>query len=103
MARSKRRTPIRGITTAESEKQDKQWVHRKYRRATRVGLQHVLDAEIFPHVRELSHPWSMGKDGKVRKQRWLMSVMGWLPIIHLTVMPTTKRTMVMMGRLTELL
>jgi hypothetical protein len=31
-----------------------------------VVLQQVLDAEIFPHVRELSHPWSMGKDGKVR-------------------------------------
>jgi hypothetical protein len=66
MARSKRKTPIRGITTAESEKKDKQLAHRKYRRATRVVLQQVPDAEIFPHVRELSDPWSMGKDGKMR-------------------------------------
>jgi hypothetical protein len=29
-------------------------------------LQQVPEAEIFPHVRELSDPWSMGKDGKVR-------------------------------------
>jgi len=66
MARSKRKTPIRGITTAESEKQDKQLAHRRYRRKTKAVLQQVPDAEIFPHVRELSNPWSMGKDGKVR-------------------------------------
>ena len=66
MARSKRKRPIRGITTAGSEKKDKQREHRKYRRTTRVLLQQVPDAELFPHVRELSNPWSMGKDGKVR-------------------------------------
>ena len=66
MARSKRKTSIRGITTAESEKKDKQFAHRKYRRTTKVVLQQVPDAEIFPHVRELSNPWGMGKDGKVR-------------------------------------
>ena len=31
-----------------------------------AALQQVPDAEIFPHVRELSDTWSMGKDGKGR-------------------------------------
>jgi hypothetical protein len=66
MARSKRKTPIRGITTAESEKKDKQLAHRKYRRKMKTVFQQVPDAEILPHVRELSNPWSMSKDGKVR-------------------------------------
>jgi hypothetical protein len=56
MARSKRKTPIRGITTAESEKKDKQLAHRKYRRKMKAVLQQVPDAEILPHVRELSGP-----------------------------------------------
>jgi hypothetical protein len=66
MARSKRKKPIRGITTVQSEKKDKQSAHRRYRRKVKAVLQEVPDAEIFPHVRELSDPWSMGKDGKVR-------------------------------------
>ena len=66
MARSKRKTPIRGITTAQSEKKDKQLAHRRYRRNVKAALRQVPDAEIFPHVRELSDLWSMGKDGKVR-------------------------------------
>jgi hypothetical protein len=66
MARSKRKTPIRGITTAQSEKKDKQSAHRRYRRKVKAALQQVSDAAIFPHIRELSDPWSMGKDGKVR-------------------------------------
>jgi hypothetical protein len=66
MARSKRKTPIRGITTAQSEKRDKQSAHRRYRRKVKAALQQVPDAEIFPHVRELSDTWSMGKDGKGR-------------------------------------
>jgi hypothetical protein len=65
MARSKRKTPIRGITRAESEKKDKQLAHRKYRRKMKAVLQQVPDAEILPHVRELSNPWSMSKDGAV--------------------------------------
>jgi hypothetical protein len=66
MARSKRKTPIRGITTAQSEKKDKQSAHCRYRRKVKAILQQVSNAEIVPHVRELSDPWSMGKDGKVQ-------------------------------------
>jgi hypothetical protein len=32
----------------------------------KAALQQVSDAAIFPHVRELSDPWSMVKDGKAR-------------------------------------
>jgi hypothetical protein len=66
MARSKRKRPIQGITTTQSEKKDKQSAHRRYRRTVKAVLQQVPDAEIFPQVRELSDPWSMDKDGKVR-------------------------------------
>lgn len=66
MARSKRKTPIRGITTAESDKKDKQLAHRRYRRKMKAVLQQVPDAEIFPSLRELSNPWNMRKDGKIR-------------------------------------
>ena len=66
MARSQRKTPIRGITTAESEKKDKQLAHRRYRRKMKAVLQQAPDAEILPHVRDLSNPWSMSKDGRIR-------------------------------------
>lgn len=42
MSRSRRRTPVCGITTARSEKQDK----------------------VTAHRRELSNVWSYAKDGK---------------------------------------
>lgn len=62
MSRSRRRTAIRGITTARSEKTDKQVSHRKVRRAVR---QRVLEADApLPLERELTNPWSMAKDGK---------------------------------------
>lgn len=62
MSRSRRRTPIRGITSAESEKSDKQTSHRKLRRAVR---QRALEIDtLLPLERELTDPWSMAKDGK---------------------------------------
>lgn len=62
MSRSVRRTPILGITTAVSEKSDKQKANRRYRRAEHVGL--ARRDEIFPDRRELTDPWTMAKDGK---------------------------------------
>ncbi len=44
-----------------TEKKDKQYWHRAYRRAVRMAIQH--GAEIMPHFREHSDPWSMSKDG----------------------------------------
>lgn len=61
MSRSYRKTPIVGITTCRSEKEDKRLANRvvraRNRQRMRVGLE-PLDR------RALTDPWSMGKDGK---------------------------------------
>ena len=64
MARSRRKTPIVGITGAVSEKAEKQAAHRKERRKVRAVLAQAPEAEVLPHAREVSDPWSMSKDGK---------------------------------------
>ena len=66
MSRSKRRNPVRGITTAESEKTDKQMAHRRIRRVTKHFLTANPLTEILPNEKELSNPWCMEKDGKQR-------------------------------------
>lgn len=66
MSRSRKRTRISGITTAESKKQDKRLANRKVRRAVKRALQTSERVEILPHRRELTNPWAMAKDGK----RW---------------------------------
>lgn len=58
MSRSKRKTPVFGITTARTEKQDKRMANRKLRRKTRV------DPENAPALREVSDVWGFAKDGK---------------------------------------
>ncbi|HZY10299.1 MAG TPA: hypothetical protein VFF29_04020 [Bacteroidota bacterium] len=64
MSRSRRITPIRGITTAESEKKDKQIANRKLRRIIRSKLRSRYTEELTPYLREVSNVWSMRKDGK---------------------------------------
>jgi hypothetical protein len=66
MARSQRRTPICGITTARSEKLDKVEAHRRERRLVSETLVANPEAAVIPHERETSDPWTMAKDGKVR-------------------------------------
>jgi len=66
MTRSRRKTPICGITTSESEKADKAEAHRRIRRAVGEILRKNPDADILPHERELSDPRDMDKDGKGR-------------------------------------
>jgi hypothetical protein len=65
MSRSRKRTPIRGITGACSEKQDKRFYNRRYRRICRRWLYSNPESELMPHLREHSNPWEMAKDGKV--------------------------------------
>jgi hypothetical protein len=62
MSRSKRRTPIFGITTADSEKNDKRKANRKFRRIVREQVK--KGSEQFSELREVSNVWSFGKDGK---------------------------------------
>ena len=62
MSRSRRKTPISGYCVCRSEKRDKQLNHRRERQAVRQAL--FNEDEVMPHTREVSDPWSMGKDGK---------------------------------------
>lgn len=63
MSRSRRKTPIRGITTAQSEKQDKRIANRRLRRRVRSALRVEPEAPL-PVLREVSNAWSMDKDGR---------------------------------------
>ena len=63
MARSKRKTPITGITTAVSEKSDKVASHRRIRRVVKQAITPDLETPL-PLERELTNTWSMAKDVK---------------------------------------
>lgn len=62
MSRSYRKTPICGITTAESEKQDKRLANRLFRRNARQLLK--LGKEPPFTIRVVSNVYSFEKDGK---------------------------------------
>jgi hypothetical protein len=66
MSRSKRKTPISGITTADSEKDDKRIYNRRFRNAHKRFLKNGSVSEPEPHIREHRDPWSMAKDGKTQ-------------------------------------
>lgn len=54
MSRSYRRTPIFGITVAETEKQDKRRANRKWRRLVHQFLGADPEREVLPAQREVS-------------------------------------------------
>lgn len=64
MSRSKRKNPIMGITTAESEAAGKAEWHRRHRREERARLKSEAEGYVARSHREHSDPWSMEKDGK---------------------------------------
>ncbi len=68
MARSYRKSPFCGMTTAESEKKDKQAAHRRERARVRTAFKSAADLDelVLPHFREVSNIWSFAKDGKQR-------------------------------------
>ena len=66
MSRSRRKTPVTGITTAETEKDDKRFANRRQRRVNRELLESTGDDTRLKDRRETSDPWSMAKDGKGR-------------------------------------
>ena len=71
MSRSFRKTPIIGITTAESEKDDKAKAHRRDRQAVKSSLKTAIAEDSEYAVQSREHPRSGGfnfaKDGK----RWV--------------------------------
>ncbi|HEX8321470.1 hypothetical protein [Longimicrobium sp.] len=66
MSRSRRKTPVCGITTANTDKQDKRMGNRRLRRKVRTVIRTDPEPEVLPHLREETNPWMMGKDGKWR-------------------------------------
>jgi hypothetical protein len=52
-----------GVTTARSEKEDKQLAHRRLRRRVRCAMNR--GDEALPLLREVSNVWAMAKDGRV--------------------------------------
>ncbi|MGB7201199.1 MAG: hypothetical protein WBD16_02910 [Pyrinomonadaceae bacterium] len=65
MSRSRRKSPIRGITSSESEKNDKRIYNRRFRRAQKQVLTANTESELSV-LRNYSNPWLMNKDGKAR-------------------------------------
>jgi hypothetical protein len=70
MSRSRRKTPITGITTSESDTRDKVLAHRRQRRRVRTALASGV-AEVITR-RKAGDVWSFAKDGKQRfdPRRW---------------------------------
>lgn len=65
MSRSRRKTPIFGHTTAESDHPWKKQAARALRRSAKQRLEATLDADRFAAKRwDLVNPWSSQKDGK---------------------------------------
>lgn len=62
MSRSEKKTKIRGITGAKSEKENKQDANRKYRRIVKQKVK--SNKSDLPEIKEVSNVWSFDKDGK---------------------------------------
>ena len=61
MSRSRKHTPICGMTTARSEKDDKQRANRLHRRLNKIKINQDKDPV---DLRLVSDVWLMAKDGK---------------------------------------
>ncbi len=65
MARSRRKRPFTGWTTAKSEKDDKKLANRKLRRVSDAAVRRDPEKPA-PMLREVSDVWAFAKDGKMR-------------------------------------
>jgi len=64
MSRSRRHTPVTGITKSESDKRDKVLAHRRQRRRVRTAM--ASGREDVATRRKAGDVWSVAKDGKSR-------------------------------------
>lgn len=62
MSRSRKKHPITGITTAETEKEFKRQEHQRERSRVRDALK--TEKEILPDPKQFGDPWDGPKDGK---------------------------------------
>lgn len=65
MSRSKRKTPIRGVTTAPSDKPFKLAEHRRERTQVKARLRTLADDTALPSPKLYGEPWDGLKDGKM--------------------------------------
>lgn len=64
MSRSRRHTPVTGITTSESDTRDKVLAHRRQRRRVRTALASGRVKVVTR--RKIGDVWRFAKDGKPR-------------------------------------
>ena len=66
MSRSKKKHNISGVTTAPSERDDKNIWHKIFRRKNKALLNNTdeVDETVFLTENEIIDPWQMDKDGK---------------------------------------
>lgn len=65
MARSYKKTPIFGMTTVVSEKDDKRRANRRYRKAVRLAMfTHDAEADVLPDFDDIANSRNFSKDGK---------------------------------------
>jgi hypothetical protein len=69
MSRSRRKTPITGVTTCRSERLDKIIWHRRFRARQRTIMRSfapdVWDDKLPWKAAQIVNIWSMGKDGHI--------------------------------------
>ena len=63
MSRSYKKTPICGLTTAKSDKEDKRLANRLFRRASRNRIK--SNRELFYRLKEVCNVWDFAKDCKI--------------------------------------
>lgn len=66
MSRSRKKAPFVGITTATSEKIDKQIANRCDRKTNAAILKIHRDDSLLRDRKETSNVWDFGKDSKIR-------------------------------------
>ena len=64
LSRSRKKTPIRGVTGARSEKADKRQVNKALRQRARKALNANPEVPVPPDRRSVRDVWDMAKDGK---------------------------------------
>lgn len=63
MSRSYKHTTISAVTTAKSEKQDKQLANRRFRRISKHRVK--VEIELPVSLKEVSDVWDFQKDSKI--------------------------------------
>ena len=70
MARSRKKSPIAGTSSARSDKSDKVAAHRRERRKVRGILADESEPDVLPDRREVGNVWAFAKDGKAYRPTW---------------------------------